>query len=197
MSTEDSVMGYMKQLANQLANANAPIKNIRIGKDSLTNTSRGVCYVEMNSVADAMFLHNQLLGEPPVIDDKLVSVSYYRPPMASHHSSHHHSNNTSSAGSSGRDNVPTKAASAALEAAQWSHKGRQGIGNQYSHDDIERMAEYSASMYAKSSSDKAHYLEYYRNYYKNGGHRKRFWISVSVQHARAAGVLTAIAVPKL
>ena len=89
--------------------------------------------------------------------------------MASHHSSHHHSNNASSASSSGRDNVPTKAASAALEAAQWSHKGRQGIGNQYSHDDIERMAEYSASMYAKSSSDKAHYLEYYRNYYKNGG----------------------------
>ena len=169
LSTEDSVMGYMKQLADQLANANAPIKSIRIGKDSLTNTSRGVCYVEMNSVVDAMFLHNQLLGEPPVIDDKLVSVSYYRPPMASQHSSHHHSNNKSSASSSGRDNVPTKAASAALEAAQWSHKGRQGIGNQYSHDDIERMAEYSASMYAKSSSDKAHYLEYYRNYYKNGG----------------------------
>lgn len=169
LSTEDSVMGYMKQLANTLASANAPIKNIRIGKDSLTNTSRGVCYVEMNSVDDAMFLHNQLLGEPPVIDDKLVSVSYFRPPHHSHHSSHHHSNNASSASSSGRDNVPTKAASAALEAAQWSHKGRQGIGNQYSHDDIERMAEYSASMYAKSSSDKAHYLEYYRNYYKNGG----------------------------
>merc|ERR1719458_192641 len=40
LSTEDSVMGYMKQLANTLASANAPIKNIRIGKDSLTNTSR-------------------------------------------------------------------------------------------------------------------------------------------------------------
>ena len=56
-------MGYMKQLADQLAHANTPIKNIRIGKDSLTNTSRGVCYVEMNSVVDAMFLHNQLLGK--------------------------------------------------------------------------------------------------------------------------------------
>merc|ERR1711899_492748 len=145
-----------------------PLKSVRIGRDSLTNTSRGVCYVEMNSVVDAMFLHNQLLGEPPTIDDKLVSVSYYRPPMSSHHS-HHDRNATSMHEGRGKDNVPTKAANAALAAAQWSHQGRQGIANQYSHDDIERMAEYSASLYAKTPGDKAHYLEYYRNYYKNGG----------------------------
>ena len=30
----------------------------------------------------AMFLHNQLLGEPPTIDEKLVAVSYYRPPIS-------------------------------------------------------------------------------------------------------------------
>ena len=64
---------------------------------------------------------------------------------------------------------PTAAANAALAAAQWSHQGRQGIASQYGHDDIERMAEYSASLYAKTASEKAHYLEYYRNYYKNGG----------------------------
>jgi len=68
-----------------------------------------------------------------------------------------------------KGNVPTKAANAALAAAQWSHQDRQGIANQYSHDDIERMAEYSASLYAKTPSDKAHYLEYYRDYYKKGG----------------------------
>ena len=75
LSTEDSVLNCLGQLTN------LPIKSIRIGKDSLTNTSRGVCYVEMNTVVDAMFLHNQLLGEPPTIDDKLASVSYYRPPI--------------------------------------------------------------------------------------------------------------------
>ena len=32
-------------------------------------------------LSSAMFLHNQLLGEPPTIDDKLVAVSYYRPPI--------------------------------------------------------------------------------------------------------------------
>ena len=64
---------------------------------------------------------------------------------------------------------PTAAANAALAAAQWSHQGRQGQQGQYSQDEIEKMAEYSASLYAKNESEKAHYLEYYRNYYKNGG----------------------------
>ena len=170
LSSEDAVLNCL------MRSQNLPIKSIRIGKDALTNTSRGVCYVEMNSVVDAMFLHNQLLGEPPTIDDKLVSVSYYRPPLTSHHSQYHSGSASGSTGGGGggsdrggKDNVPTKAANAALEAAQWSHQSRQGIANQYSHDDIERMAEYSASMYAKNASDKAHYLEYYRNYYRNGG----------------------------
>jgi len=123
--------------------------------------SRGVCYVEMNTVVDAMFLHNQLLGEPPTIDDKLASVSYYRPPIGKTTS---HTPATSNSGGQ-----PTAAANAALAAAQWSHQGRQGIGSQYSHDEIERMSEYSASLYAKTPGEKAHYLEYYRNYYKNGG----------------------------
>jgi len=164
LSTEDAVLNFMMQVTD------LPLKSVKIGKDSLTNTSRGVCYIEMNSVVDAMFLHNQLMGEPPCIDEKLVSVSYYRPPSSSggHHSNHHSGASIGSNGG-GKDNVPTKAANAALAAAQWSHQGRQGIGTQYSHDDIERMAEYSASLYAKTPSDKAHYLEYYRNYYKNGG----------------------------
>lgn len=160
LSTEDSVLNCLMQLTN------LPIKSIRIGKDSLTNTSRGVCYVEMNSVVDAMFLHNQLLGEPPTIDDKLVSVSYYRPPPSG---SSNAAMQAQLLASNASKDQPTAAANAALAAAQWSHQGRQGIANQYSHDDIEKMAEYSASLYAKTASEKAHYLEYYRNYYKNGG----------------------------
>lgn len=156
LSTEDSVLNCLGQLTN------LPIKSLKIGRDPLTNTSRGVCYVDMNTVVDAMFLHNQLLGEPPTIDDKLVSVSYYRPPLGSSKGSSH-APPTSNSGQ------PTAAANAALAAAQWSHQGRQGIATQYSHEEIERMAEYSASLYAKTPGEKAHYLEYYRNYYKNGG----------------------------
>ena len=144
-----------------------PIKSIRIGRDPLTNTSRGICYVEMNSVVDARFLHNQLLGEPPTIDGKLVSVSYLRTVGG---------------------NQAASAACAALAAAQWSNQGNKADGAQpasagsngnsssgganYSEEDIERMAKYSAETYAKTPEEKKAYLEYYRNYYRNGGDAK-------------------------
>ena len=51
-----------------------PLKSVRVARDSLTSMSRGVCYVEMNSVVDAMFLHNQLLADPPAIEGKIVEV---------------------------------------------------------------------------------------------------------------------------
>ena len=155
LSTEDSVLNCLKGLTQ------LPIKSIRIGRDSLTNTSRGVCYVEMNSVVDAMFLHNQLLGEPPAIDEKLVSVSYFRMPPQSNLQS---------------QNPSAAVANAAMAAAQWSHQGKTKNGveetsesTKYSEDEIERLAEYSASLYAKTSEEKQSYLEYYRQYYRNGG----------------------------
>ena len=40
---------------------------------------------------------------------------------------------------------------------------------EYTELEIEQLAEYSASLYAKTSKEKEEYLEYYRNYYKNGG----------------------------
>ena len=161
LTTEESVLNALR-LTTTL-----PIKQIRIGRDSLTNTSRGVCYVEMNNVVDAMFLHNQLLGEPPTIDNKLISVSYYRAPQAMAQTVHSNPANAA-------------AANAALAAAQWSHQGANQPApaepaptgqapTKYSDEEIERLAEYSAKMYAKTPEEKASYLEYYRNYYKNGG----------------------------
>ena len=101
LTTEDSVLSHLKTMTE------LPIKSIRIGRDSLTNTSRGVCYVEMNTVMDAMFLHNHLLGQPPIIDEKLVSVSYARV-----------GNQTNLA----QSQTTGAAASVALAAAQWSHQ---------------------------------------------------------------------------
>jgi len=155
LSTEDSVLNCL-MLLTQL-----PIKSIRIGRDTLTQTSRGVCYVEMNSVVDAMFLHNQLLGEPPTVDDKLVSISYHK----------------SSQQTEERNNTAhSAAANAAMAAAQWSHQGQKPLDEQsisiqgpYSEEEIERLAEYSASTYAKNESEKTTYLEYYRSYYRDGG----------------------------
>ena len=38
-----------------------------------------------------------------------------------------------------------------------------------SEDEVEQLAEYSASLYAKTPEEKAHHLDYYRNFYRSGG----------------------------
>lgn len=160
LTTEDSVMTTLQNLTE------IPIKSLRIGRDSMTNTSRGVCYVEMNTVVDAVFLHNQLLGEPPMIDDRLVGVSYYSTNQSA----------VAGGGNATGSAQSASAASAAMAAAQWSHQGRQqgqqqagSLDNAMSDEEVERMAKYSADMYAKTAEEKVGYLEYYRNYYRNGG----------------------------
>jgi hypothetical protein len=78
------------------------------------------------------------LGEPPTIDNKLISVSYYRMPSA--------------AGQLGLAGPAPAAAANALAAAQWNSS------QQKFNEEIERLADYSASMYAKTSEEKAYYL---------------------------------------
>ena len=136
LTTEDSVLGTLRDCTE------LPIKSLRIGRDSATNLSRGVCYVEMNSVSDAMFLHNRLLGEPPTIDDRLVGVSYYRSPQ--------------NAGGGGGGNAGpggSSAASAAMAAAQWSHQGKEQQGGAMSDEEIEKMAKSAAEKYGKRVAD--------------------------------------------
>jgi hypothetical protein len=49
----------------------------------------------------------------------------------------------------------------ALAAAHWNTKNF--------NEEVERLAEYSASLYAKTAQEKSYYLDYYRNYYRSGG----------------------------
>lgn len=69
LSTEESVLQGIQHAGSDL-----PIRSVRIGRDPLTNTSRGVCYIELNSVLDSMQLHNKLAHSPPTIDNKQVSI---------------------------------------------------------------------------------------------------------------------------
>ena len=52
-----------------------PFRSVRIGRDPLTNLSRGVCFLEMESVYDAMTLFNKLMSRPPTIDNRTVSCN--------------------------------------------------------------------------------------------------------------------------
>ena len=65
MSTEDTVLAAIKPYISLV-----PLRSIHIGRDPLTNQARGVCYLELRSVVDSMFLFQALALNPPVIDGR-------------------------------------------------------------------------------------------------------------------------------
>lgn len=67
LTTEESVLSALQGVTS------LPIKNIRVAKDPLTNTSRGFCYVELNSTSEAVMLHDQLqnMDTPLYVDKRL------------------------------------------------------------------------------------------------------------------------------
>lgn len=132
LSTEESVLQGIQHAGGDL-----PIRSVRIGRDPLTNTSRGVCYIELNSVLDSMQLHNKLAHAPPNIDNKQVTVSYCKL----------NQNNGSSNNWAAQQ---TYAEPAAYTAGA----------------DIKQLAEYSASLYAQTPEENASYVQYYTMYYQ-------------------------------
>ncbi|KAK0168471.1 hypothetical protein PV327_002266 [Microctonus hyperodae] len=128
LTTEDSVLQAMKNLSSM------PIRSIRIGRDTLTNTSRGVCYLEMANVVDAMYLHTALCKQGLSVDGRNVEVAYCKLHQVNH-------------------------------TNLWKSVDSQP--QRYTLDDVTQLAEYSANMYAKTPAQKAHYLQYYTQYYQN------------------------------
>lgn len=143
LTTESDILESIQTLSN------LPIKSVRIGRDPITNTSLGVCYIEMNYVMDATFLHNALFQKSPEIDGRIPIVTYYKSDQA-------HTANVQA----------SKAGNVAVEAAQWSHqKAGNTEAGQYTLKDVPRLAEYSANLYAKTPEEKTTYLAYYQQYY--------------------------------
>nr|CAD7405166.1 unnamed protein product [Timema cristinae] len=73
LTTEETVLLTMKSLP---ALTMTHVKSIRIGRDPLTNTSLGLCYIEMKSLIHATHFHHVLTAHRLEIDGKKVLVSY-------------------------------------------------------------------------------------------------------------------------
>lgn len=131
LSTEDSVLQAMTCASTM------PIRSIRIGRDTLTNTSRGVCYLEMGNVVDAMYLHSALIQQNLCVDGRKVEITYCKL---------HQLNNVGLWKAANNDNNQSQ---------------------NYSLDDVTQLAEYSANLYAKTPAQKSHYIQYYTQYYQN------------------------------
>ncbi|KAF0289041.1 RNA-binding protein 5 [Amphibalanus amphitrite] len=72
LSTEETVLSGLQQ-RTQL-----PIRSVRLGREPVTGASRGICYLELASVVDAMQLNQQLQAEPLVVEGRSAVVSYCR-----------------------------------------------------------------------------------------------------------------------
>lgn len=117
------------------------IQSCQISRDGLTGLSRGLCYLELKNVLEAIKLYNELTAKPLVVQNKRVSISYCR-----------------------------------LQAEKSSviappHQTAWSPDQQYTLADVGQLAEYSASMYAANSQQKAAYLQYYTQYYTNQFHQ--------------------------
>ncbi|XP_013113938.2 RNA-binding protein 5 [Stomoxys calcitrans] len=169
LSNEEAVLTAITKHAPDLAKK---ITKVLISRDALTQTSRGICYLNFDTLVDSMEMHNLLSTlEPPLtIDDKEVLVTY-----CVDNENRQIALKKKSEGSSG-SNGSTKHQSAVIgpmtaeEIAATSANSTE----QYTLDDVPRLAEYSASLYATTPAEHAHYLKYYTDYYiaeiSNGSH---------------------------
>uniref|UniRef100_W8AP71 RNA-binding protein 10 n=2 Tax=Ceratitis capitata TaxID=7213 RepID=W8AP71_CERCA len=154
LTTEEAVLTAMQQHVPDLA---SKITKILVSRDTLTQTSRGICYLNFDSLIDSMNLYSALkaLDPPLTIDNRQLLVSYCID----------HEN---------RQIVPKKGDSGAaggssigpMTAAEMMAAGSSlAAGSEYTLADVPRLAEYSAALYASTPAEQAHYLQYYTEYY--------------------------------
>ncbi|CAH1103412.1 unnamed protein product [Psylliodes chrysocephalus] len=138
LTTEDSVMSALSTAIPDLVKS---ISAVCIGRDPLTSTSRGLCYLGTESTIDALAIFGSLnnLKTPLNIDGKTVILSYCKYNMGD-----------------------TKKA-----YSQADHEAfpNAAVPSTYAMTDVDSLAEYAARRYAKTPQEYMSYIEYYRNFF--------------------------------
>ncbi|EDW75885.2 uncharacterized protein Dwil_GK14959 [Drosophila willistoni] len=152
LTNEEGVLTALQKFVPQLAKT---VSKVLISRDTLTQASRGICYLYFETLIDSMNVYNGLtaLDPPLTIDERNVGISY----------SIDFENRQI-----GPKDVPTAASSGNLPSTgnvDLSAVPPSGAGGTYTLADVPRLAEYSASLYASNPAEKAHYVQYYRDYY--------------------------------
>ncbi|XP_063698864.1 RNA-binding protein 5-like [Culicoides brevitarsis] len=126
------------------------ISKILVCRDPLTQTSRGICYLHFDNLVDSMNLFNALKAlEPPLeIDSREIQVSYCI---------------DSENKSIERKESENKETEAPMIGPMM--QGDESSAYAYTLADVPRLAEYSASLYAKNAAEQQYYLQYYTDYY--------------------------------
>ncbi|XP_022914707.1 RNA-binding protein 5-like [Onthophagus taurus] len=137
LTTEDTVMSVLNVTISDLVKK---ISAVSIGRDPLTSTSRGICYLGTESTLDALAIHGALtnLLTPLSIDGKTIILSYCKYNMG----------DTKNVYSQPEASIPTAS-----------------VATTYTLNDVDRLAEYSARRYAKNLIEYQQYLDYYKSYF--------------------------------
>lgn len=127
LTTEEKILDVLKErCTKKLIDS---IAGITVGRQTLTGVSKGIAYINFNSIADSTAAHTELLALSPSlhIDSKKVLISYYNEPPkhkimnpVADYTNYYAQNYTTSQSMSEADRVNTAAAVAqsAISAAQ-------------------------------------------------------------------------------
>ncbi|XP_017063123.1 RNA-binding protein 5-A isoform X2 [Drosophila eugracilis] len=138
--------GVLTALQEHLPDLAKTVSKVLISRDTLTQASRGICYLNFDTLIDSMNVYNGLtaLNPPLTLDDKMVSVNYCMD-------------------SENRQMLPT--ADSTTSRSTVAALTPSVVSACYTLADVPRLAEYSASVYASNPVEHAHYVQYYTDYY--------------------------------
>lgn len=149
LTNEEGVLTVMQDLVPDQV---SKITKILICRDPLTQTSRGICYLNFDNLVDSMNTHNALKGlDPPLtIDGREVTITYCVD----------------------TENRQVIKGTSACKPQNYNPDGApqnySAVNSyQYTLGDVPRLAEYSASLYATTPSQHDQYLQYYSQFYTN------------------------------
>nr|NP_722689.4 uncharacterized protein Dmel_CG4896, isoform K [Drosophila melanogaster]AAN10482.4 uncharacterized protein Dmel_CG4896, isoform K [Drosophila melanogaster] len=142
LTNEEGVLTALQQRLPELAKT---VSKVLVSRDALTNASRGICYLNFDTLIDSMNVFNGLtaLDPPLTLDDKTVIVTYC-------------------IDSENRQMMP---AEGNFFRAGETAMSPSAITAAYTLADVPRLAEYSASVYASNPLEHANYVQYYTDYY--------------------------------
>lgn len=140
LTNEEGVLTAMQGVIPTLV---SKISKILICRDPLTSTSRGICYLFFDNLVDSMNTHNALKSiEPPLnIDNREIIITYCV------------------------DSENRQINSRQNNGNNIHQDSMQSGKSQYTLADVPRLAEYSASVYAKTAAEQEYYYKYYTDYY--------------------------------
>ncbi|XP_050741103.1 RNA-binding protein 5-B isoform X2 [Drosophila biarmipes] len=174
--------GVLTALQEHLKDLSKTISKVIISRDTLTQASRGICYLHFDTLVDSMNVHNALtsLDPPLTLDDRPVAVTYCNDLEE-------------------RQALPKDPKAKAVKSSQASGNSGDisavpptGLDGNYTLADVPRLAEYSASLYATNPVEHAHYVQYYTDYYTADINKKSSDPLLTEANSGAAVALSAI-----